>query len=97
MAGLILWYGTPAPPAEVLKHQLTHASLNLVIFLPAYQLLWDYLIWQGYTKVTMEFDLSCAVRDLSLWLLGFELFWYAQHRLMHDNKLKKNFPKKIFG
>ncbi len=25
--------------------------------------------------------------DFCLWMLGFELYWYAQHRAMHDVKL----------
>lgn len=77
----------PTTSTKHLPEQLKVIVFNLCFVLPAYQVVWETLVLKGYTKVTMgRLDLQSVLIDCFLWMLVFELVWYAQHRLMHDNK-----------
>ncbi len=61
------------------------------ILLPMMQTLWDWGSTFGITKTTMgNLEPLVILRDCCLWMLCFELAWYTQHRLMHDNKFLWN-------
>lgn len=71
----------------VLSKQLKTIFFNLAVLLPAYQTFWEWLVNSGYTKVTIDrLSPFHIVGDIFLWVLAFELLWYAQHRAMHDSK-----------
>eukprot|EP00932_Pfiesteria_piscicida_P006857 SRR837773.16827.p1 GENE.SRR837773.16827~~SRR837773.16827.p1 ORF type:complete len:282 (-),score=81.98 SRR837773.16827:26-775(-) len=77
---------TPEMPTTHLTAQAKTIAANFFL-LPVYQVLWEYLQAQGWTKVTTgNLEPALFVRDVALWLLAFELSWYTQHRAMHDNK-----------
>ena len=74
-------------PDTHLGTMLKTIAPNLTLFLPAYQVVWEYLILKGWTKVTSYRTSPQEILfDTFLWMLIFELTWYFQHRLMHDNK-----------
>lgn len=83
----VMQYLQPNTPTLHVSTQLRTIIVNLGIVLPVYQVVWEFLVIQGYTKVTMgRLDPVSVVLDSLLWMLGFELCWYTQHRAMHDNK-----------
>lgn len=87
-------YLQPATPTTHLQAQLRSISVNMFL-LTSSQTLLDIFAVHGYTKQYMDPGLPAlssifslhTLRDCLLWMLGFELAWYAQHRAMHDSKL----------
>jgi len=67
--------------------QVKTIEINFFL-LPFMQVLWDFSIENGFTKVTSgNLHPMIILRDILLWILSFEWAWYVQHRLMHDVKL----------
>ena len=81
----------PETPTTHLAAQLRSVSVNMVL-LGGIQVALDYLATLSFTKQYVDQDFPASlvslvtVRDCMLWMLGFELAWYTQHRAMHDNK-----------
>lgn len=76
----------PDLPTKHVKDQLKTIAPNLLFVLPVYQSVLNYLMVAGYTKATVRLSGPLQViTDVALWMWVFELCWYTQHRLMHDN------------
>jgi len=77
-----------------LWRQLPDIVLNCALFLPIVDAVTTYFVYRGWFKIFVSeppydagsFAVLYHLRDMSLWLLVFELSWYMQHRAMHDNK-----------
>lgn len=83
---VMIWLKPETPRIHVAE-QLKTIAVNLMVVLPTYQTGWEFLVNQGYTKVTMDrLEPTTVLLDITLWMLVFELAWYVQHRAMHDNK-----------
>lgn len=77
----------PGTPTTYLNEQALCVATNFLL-LPLYQVFWDWTNVQGWTKVSTErLEPLTVLADIAMWMLGFELAWYTQHRAMHDNKL----------
>jgi sterol desaturase/sphingolipid hydroxylase (fatty acid hydroxylase superfamily) len=74
--------------------QLPGVCANCFVMMPLADAIATYLGHRGWVKLFVEeppyipgdYVMLYHFRDMLLWVLGFELTWYAQHRAMHDSK-----------
>jgi sterol desaturase/sphingolipid hydroxylase (fatty acid hydroxylase superfamily) len=70
---------------EIINKQIKPVNINIIL-LSLVETLWLYFILNGYTKVTIgNNNIYKFCSETTLWMLCFELTWYVQHRLMHEN------------
>ena len=81
------WDSSKVPDTHIV--QISKSILpNTLFLLPTYQVVIDFMACNGMLRSSagrMD-DVSMVVVDSLLWMLGFEISWYFQHRLMHDWK-----------
>eukprot|EP00483_Globobulimina_turgida_P003835 UN03843 len=83
----LIKYFDPNICMKYFNDQMKAISVNMFL-LAAVEVMWTCIIINGYTKITMErMEIYTIIFDPLCWMLGFELTWYTQHRLMHDNKI----------
>lgn len=84
----IIKHFDPNIPTTFFNEQMRAISVNMPL-LAMMETLWGYLTVQRWTKITMHDEWSplSVLLGVAGWMLIFELTWYTQHRLMHDNKV----------
>eukprot|EP01084_Bolivina_argentea_P108960 194751_1 len=83
----IIKYLDPKICMTYFDDQMKAIRVNMIL-LAMMETIWTYITVNGYTKITMDrTDMFSMILDSFCWILGFELSWYTQHRLMHDNKI----------
>eukprot|EP01060_Flectonema_neradi_P026001 TRINITY_DN34851_c0_g1_i1.p1 TRINITY_DN34851_c0_g1~~TRINITY_DN34851_c0_g1_i1.p1 ORF type:complete len:312 (+),score=20.27 TRINITY_DN34851_c0_g1_i1:56-937(+) len=81
------WDPTKVPNTHIVE--ISKSILpNTLFLLPTYQVVIDFLACNGMLRSSSERldDFTTIAVDSLLWMLGFEISWYLQHRLMHDVK-----------
>ena len=88
----IIWrlikYYDPNICTKHFDEQMKVVTVNMIL-LSYTETVWIYLTINQYTKTTIHSNMTffTVIRDLLEWIFCFELTWYTQHRLMHDNKV----------